>query len=97
MNYATSNFAALMSHPRPSEAAGAVTAAVLAPRASGNRLGANRRNHGIGVQRGRDYGVPMNNTSIAGVRIPDSNLALHDSKFKRANFCSIIFNSAWRE
>jgi len=39
----------------------------------------------------------MNNTSIAGVRIPDSNLALHDSKFKRANFCSIIFNSAWRE
>ena len=87
MNHATSNFAALMSHPHPSAAAGAITAAVLAPRASGNRLGANRRNHGIGVQRGRDYGVP----------IPDSKLALHDSKFKRANFCSIILNSAWRE
>jgi hypothetical protein len=29
--------------------------------------------------------------------VNDDVLALHDSKFKRTNFCSIILNSAWRE
>ncbi|MGC4074503.1 MAG: hypothetical protein QM760_18785 [Nibricoccus sp.] len=29
--------------------------------------------------------------------VNDDVLALHDPKFKRTNFCSIILNSAWRE
>jgi hypothetical protein len=29
--------------------------------------------------------------------VDDDVLALLDPKFKRANFCSIILNSAWRE
>src|ERR1700736_1228793 len=40
-----------------------------------NRLGLIRRNDGVVLEWGRDYDVPMNNTSIAGVRIPDSKLA----------------------
>ena len=42
---------------------------------SKNRLGLIRRNDGVVLEWGRDYDVPMNNTSIAGVRIPDSKLA----------------------
>ena len=36
-------------------------------------------------------------TGCLDITMNDDVLALLDPKFKRANFCSIILNSAWRE
>src|SRR5271165_4186553 len=72
------------------------TAAVSAPRASENRLGLIRRNGGLALQRGRDYGVPMNNTSIAGVRIPDSKLAQAATELVRDTESDLLFHHSTR-
>jgi signal transduction histidine kinase len=54
------------------------TAVAFAPRASENRLRPIRRNDGVVLEWGGDYDVAMNNTSVAGVRIPRLAGEIHD-------------------